>query len=166
MHIDSSMENRLDNTALKLAFQGGHQNTTKLILASTSNRRDSLGQTSLHCMARNKHEGALFSMAVEQCPELINITDKGGRTALHSAVTAGNVTTARLLLENGAECHIQDYGGRTPLDDALGQRTLMEAGSQSLVDLDNVIQLLRDTWADYQTDGDSVRKSLWSWFGW
>lgn len=166
MHIDSSVENRLDNTALKLAFQGGHQNTTKLILASTSNRRDSLGQTSLHCMARNKHEGALFSMAVEQCPELINITDKGGRTALHSAATAGNVTTARLLLENGAECHIQDCGGRTPLDDALGQRTLMEAGSQSLVELDNVIQLLRDTWANYQADGDSVRKSLWSWFRW
>ncbi len=46
----------------------------------------------------------------------VNQKDKAGRTALHHAAKAGEITKIRLLLEHGADPHLKDKAGRLPVD--------------------------------------------------
>ena len=51
-------------------------------------------------------------------PELVDCTDKYGRTALHEACTHGDTKTVRGLLRCGADVTIRDSHGQTPADRA------------------------------------------------
>jgi len=56
-----------------------------------------------------------------------NVTDAEGWTALHQAVSRGNVNMLRALVAAGADVGRPDRHGRTPLDLARGRRDLVEA---------------------------------------
>ena len=47
--------------------------------------------------------------------EILNIQDSNGDTPLHTAVRAGNLSTAKILLEGGAFIDKVNYNGLTPL---------------------------------------------------
>jgi ankyrin repeat protein len=51
-----------------------------------------------------------------------NVANKLGCTPLHSAVFAGHVPLAELLLLRGADVHAQDRDGMTPLHWAVAER--------------------------------------------
>lgn len=55
-------------------------------------------------------------------PELVDVKDKNGRTAIHEACTQGDTKTVRVLLQFGANVTIRDNGGQTPVDRASAHR--------------------------------------------
>ena len=44
-----------------------------------------------------------------------NLQDKGGSTALHWAMDKGDTELIEWLIEDGADIHMKDYNGWTPL---------------------------------------------------
>lgn len=48
-----------------------------------------------------------------------NVQDEHGRTALHAAAEAGWIYYASILIERGADIHVKDAEGDTPLDYAI-----------------------------------------------
>ena len=62
-------------------------------------------------------EGMEFLMASKP-PALVNLQDSNGDTALHLAVSCGDLAKLRFLLDNGADKNIRDKGGETALDEA------------------------------------------------
>ena len=67
---------------------------------------------------QRSNQGDLRSLEyrIKQNASEVNIQDIGGRTPLHWAVDSNNFTTAEFLLQNGADCTIQDSAGATVLD--------------------------------------------------
>jgi ankyrin repeat protein len=65
----------------------------------------------------------------------INAATREGNTALHGAVSVGNIGIVRRLLRMGASPHVRDQGGNTPLHLAAAKldrgvcRLLIDAGA-------------------------------------
>jgi ankyrin repeat protein len=53
-----------------------------------------------------------------------NAADYDDRTALHLAVVGGHAGTVKLLLQAGADPHIPDTFGKTPLDDSAAKKEI------------------------------------------
>lgn len=51
-------------------------------------------------------------------PDIVDVKDKHGRTALHEACTQGDTKTVRALLTCGADVTIRDNNGQSPADRA------------------------------------------------
>jgi hypothetical protein len=77
---------------------------------------DSYGETPLH--ARARHWQGRIDILLELGAD-VNHGEGGRGTPLHSAAGAGNVRTARLLLQNGARVGVLNSHGQTPLAYAL-----------------------------------------------
>lgn len=78
---------------------------------------DSEGNTALMLAAKNSHITA--SVVLMQYPELINLQNHVGDTALHKAFfndIRENAATAYMLIEKGADCHIRNYEGKSVAD--------------------------------------------------
>lgn len=142
-NADSFAENNFENTALDLAFQGGHEKTVDLILRQSLSLRDPNGKTFLHRAARNPEDMSFFYAVIGPSKDIINATDNHGRTALHVAAASANLFAVQMLLDNGANHQIQGYGGESPLEDALMQRTETGGTSKGDIALEEVIRLLR-----------------------
>ena len=71
--------------------------------------KDQDGMTPLHVAAKF-HKEAL------KHPDVSKVKDKYGETPLHWAGWTGNLESAKLLLEYGANPHLGNNSGTTPLD--------------------------------------------------
>lgn len=74
---------------------------------------------------------------LEKHESLVNMGDYDRRTALHLASSEGRLEVVELLLKKGANVHVEDRWGGTPLDDAIRENheavvtVLKSAGSSS-----------------------------------
>ena len=105
----------------------------KLLIASGSglNAYNNLGRAPLHCaLEHNRDYDVVLTLLNGGCDpnrkianvaESIrsNVTDpdtlKHGQTPLHLATRIGDTKLLKLLLDHGADCHLRDGFGRTPL---------------------------------------------------
>lgn len=58
----------------------------------------------------------------------INYTITGGVSALHVAVSEGDIDVVRWLLENGSSVHLRDCNGHTPLWNAVEKDNMSVSG--------------------------------------
>ncbi|KAM8934260.1 inversin [Pelodytes ibericus] len=132
-------------TPLHYAAHANCPDTVRVLLAHSSVRdeADLEGRTAFMWAAGKGSDEAVRTM-LELDPELeVNRTDKYGGTALHAASLSGQISTVRILLENGAQVDAADVMKRTPLFRAceMGHRelihTLIKGGAKvQLVDKD------------------------------
>ena len=80
--------------------------------------RDSLGATALHRACSALQQPAVVAL-LDACPELVNIADSQGDTALHVIVSVGqdprSVQIARVLVQRGADLEATNKAGEAPL---------------------------------------------------
>jgi ankyrin repeat protein len=94
-----------------------------LTAGANVNVRGLMGQTALHIAAYFVGQGAeVAQFLLEAGADIHARATQGDRTALHTAVAAGNVAVTLLLLRRGADVHTRDATGATPLDTARGMR--------------------------------------------
>ncbi|MEE6505669.1 hypothetical protein FKM82_005618 [Ascaphus truei] len=132
-------------TPLHYAAQGNCPDTVRVLLAHPSVRdeADLEGRTAFMWAAGKGSDEAIRAM-LELDPELeVNRADKYGGTALHAASLSGQISTVRILLDNGAQVDVGDVMKHTPLFRAceMGHRevihTLIKGGAKvQLVDKD------------------------------
>jgi ankyrin repeat protein len=76
--------------------------------------QDKAGMTPLHI-------AAVYGWAVyvedmlTRCPDVIDVTNRGGKTALHDAVERKHIDVVRVLIEYGADIDLKDNEGKTAL---------------------------------------------------
>jgi ankyrin repeat protein len=102
--------------------------TTALLLAAGLGWRDLYGQ--------GTEQQAIE--AVKLCLERggdINAANDQGNTAMHGAASRGANAIVDFLAANGARADVQNKRGRTPLDEALGQRPSRDATAARLREL-------------------------------
>ncbi len=72
--------------------------------------------------AAYSYDSNSVSKILTRRPELVDCTDKNGRTALHEACTHGDTRTVRELLHFGADVKIRDNNGQAPADRAAAHK--------------------------------------------
>uniref|UniRef100_A0A671KW93 Uncharacterized protein n=1 Tax=Sinocyclocheilus anshuiensis TaxID=1608454 RepID=A0A671KW93_9TELE len=106
------------NTALHLAGQNGHAQSSKVLLLGGSHpdSKNSVGDTCLHVSARYNHVSVIRALLSAIC----SVTERNhaGDTALHIAAALNHRKTVRMLLEAGADSRINNNAGETALDQA------------------------------------------------
>lgn len=107
-----------EEPALLIAIQKGYEDVVEVLLAHKAdvNERGSYSAnngTPLAWAAQRSHEG-IFRRLIRAGAN-INFTDWDGKTLLHFAVRGGNEWIVSMLLEEGADPHIADSRGYTPL---------------------------------------------------
>ncbi|XP_043116979.1 inversin isoform X2 [Puntigrus tetrazona] len=132
-------------TPLHYGAQSNYADTVAVFLKHPSVRDepDLEGRTAF-MWAAGKGSDDVIKIMLDLKKDLdINMTDKYGGTALHAAALSGHVSTARLLLEQGAMVDPLDVMKHTPLFRAceMGHRdvilTLIKGGARvDLVDID------------------------------
>ncbi|XP_063420155.1 ankyrin repeat and SOCS box protein 8-like [Mytilus trossulus] len=104
-------------TALHHAAREGHTESVNILLkygANTEARDKVEHRTPLHCAtARNKTE--CMDMLITKGGAFIDARDKNNNTALHIAVSVGNVNDVTLLVERGADKNLKNYKDQTPI---------------------------------------------------
>ena len=98
---------------------GDGQRVLKYLSAGTEvNQRDATGATALHWAAMGGHDDVVKQLIDTEAD--VNAAESGsGMTPLHGAARWNRLTTAGLLLANGAEVDARDRFGRTALFDAM-----------------------------------------------
>ncbi|XP_069769680.1 inversin isoform X3 [Narcine bancroftii] len=132
-------------TPLHYAAQSNFGETVEVFLnhPSVKDDPDLEGRTAFMWAAGKGSDDVLQTMLKVKSDIDINMADKYGGTALHAAVLAGHVNTAKLLLEHGAQVDAMDVMKHTPLFRAceMGHKeviqTLIEGGGRvDLIDQD------------------------------
>jgi len=108
---------------LKMLFElprgATHKNKLKF------NQADEYGNTMLHyAIIRNNLEMALF--LIEEGMVDTNYQNTEGITALHFAVMKDNIEMTRLLIQKGADIHLKDKRGVSPLDISLSEKKVLQ----------------------------------------
>ncbi|XP_052094483.1 ankyrin repeat and SOCS box protein 8-like [Mytilus californianus] len=102
-------------TALHHAAREGHTDSVNILLkygANTEVRDKVEHRTPLHCAtARNKTE--CMDMLITEGGAFIDARDKNNNTALHIAVSVGNVNDVMLLVNRGADKNLKNYKDQT-----------------------------------------------------
>ena len=118
---DSTLANTLDNfgiSALMHASLMGQAGCCSALLACSADprlRRASDGATALTLAAASCKPASICAL-LQHDATLVDAVDGGGRTALHHAVAAGSVSTAKYLLGRwGADDTVVDARGDSPL---------------------------------------------------
>lgn len=93
-----------------------------------TSEQDTRGRTILHWAALSGWSyGSAFHSEMQK--SLVNVQDFDGCTALHLAAEHRNLTAAKFLLTQGANCLVRDKYGRT------AAHTAAEAGSRAILEL-------------------------------
>ncbi|XP_065763528.1 nuclear factor NF-kappa-B p105 subunit isoform X3 [Muntiacus reevesi] len=154
---DLSLLDRLGNSVLHLAAQGGHDKILGILLkhkkaAQLLDHPNGEGLNAIHvAMMSNSLPCLLLLMAAGAD---VNAQErKSGRTALHLAVEHDNISLAGcLLLEGDAHVDSTTYDGTTPLHIAAGRGStrlaalLKAAGADPLVENFEPLYELDDSW--------------------
>ena len=82
------------------------------------NQRDATGATALHWAALGGHDH-IVKQLIDAGADVNAAESASGMSALHGAARWNRLTTAGLLLANGAAVDARDRFGRTPLFDAM-----------------------------------------------
>eukprot|EP01064_Diplonema_japonicum_P037642 TRINITY_DN887_c1_g3_i2.p1 TRINITY_DN887_c1_g3~~TRINITY_DN887_c1_g3_i2.p1 ORF type:complete len:429 (+),score=125.02 TRINITY_DN887_c1_g3_i2:87-1373(+) len=89
------------------------------------NAADEKGNTALHAAIEDKTAGQITRLLLENWPPTrdgINIKNARGLTPLHLA-SCCDIETVQLLLRHGADLHMEDVKGQTPLQYAAVERS-------------------------------------------
>jgi ankyrin repeat protein len=102
-------------TALHHALRANNMTTARYLLEKGADPTlsDNKGITPLHVAAFHATTTEKISLILKDGQVDINSRDVNGMTPLHYAIEASNATTARYLLEKGANPTIRDNHGRT-----------------------------------------------------
>ena len=95
-------------TILMIAARAGNPEIVQSLLARDADvnaAEPSKHQTALMWAAAHEHDAVVDALIAAGAD--VNAASTGGSTALHFAVQQGDVTTARLLLETGADVHAE-----------------------------------------------------------
>ncbi|XP_046634899.1 serine/threonine-protein phosphatase 6 regulatory ankyrin repeat subunit B-like isoform X2 [Daphnia pulicaria] len=104
-------------TALHFALRAKNMTTARYLLEKGADPAisDKNGVTPLHWAAYFETTTDIISRILKRFLVDINCRDVNGSTALHYAIMASNVITARCLLKKGADPTVRDNKGYTPL---------------------------------------------------
>ncbi len=101
---------------IKTMLENGNLTTVLDTPLAVENGELPAGATVAHIAAAMEYHALLKAMAFyNEKTEILNIQDSNGDTPLHTAVRAGNLSTAKILLEGGAFIDKVNYNGLTPL---------------------------------------------------
>ncbi len=101
---------------IKTMLESGNLTTVLDTPLAVENGELPAGATVAHIAAAMEYHALLKAMAFyNEKTEILNIQDSNGDTPLHTAVRAGNLSTAKILLEGGAFIDKVNYNGLTPL---------------------------------------------------
>ncbi|KAH9253359.1 hypothetical protein BASA81_008710 [Batrachochytrium salamandrivorans] len=100
-------------SALALAAQYGQMDIAEYLLeaGATATGQDGMGKTPLHLASESEKGFLVVDLLLEReqsSARLVNVFDKSGQTPLHLASKAGNLETARLLVDYGALLDVSD----------------------------------------------------------
>lgn len=85
--------------------------------------RDTWYQTPLmYCMLTQWYE--IGDLLLEYSPDMVDIGDKYGKSALHIAVEVGSIECVQVLLRHGADVNTFNDKGVTPLNAVCGDKTI------------------------------------------
>ena len=108
---DARAANTYENTPLMFATRFGHSSTTAILLrnGADKNRGDDKGWTPLMRAAANGHTKVVVELLKGSGDPLdVDAQDKADTTALMAACKSGQLDTASLLLDHGANALLQD----------------------------------------------------------
>ncbi|KAL9026412.1 MAG: hypothetical protein Q9196_004919 [Gyalolechia fulgens] len=98
------------------AFSGNHEIIDLLVdHGADLTAQNHAGESVLHILTRSEFDKNLVSLLMRRGVP-VNTPDAEGKTALHIAARKGSVSTAKFLMEHGADGSRKDHGGRTPLE--------------------------------------------------
>ena len=120
---DVNAKNKLGETSLHRVAEKDNSEVAAILLGHGAhvNSVDNVGNTPLHYACTQIPGDATARLFVIKGAD-VDRRNKVGQTALHSAVTAGNLNAAKLLLECGAKVNVTDDRGNTPLHLALSAK--------------------------------------------
>ncbi|XP_006778325.1 PREDICTED: ankyrin repeat domain-containing protein 6 isoform X6 [Myotis davidii] len=106
------------NTALHLACQNSHSQSTRVLLlgGSRADLKNNAGDTCLHVAARYNHLSIIKVLLSAFCS--VHEKNQAGDTALHVAASLNHKKVVKILLEAGADVTIVNNAGQTPLETA------------------------------------------------
>lgn len=115
----------------KAAYEGNVEEVAAILKTEPDpDNRDPSGGTALHA-AMFQQNIQIVEMLIDYGLDVNAIGPKNGYTPLHDAVWGNNPAAAKLLLEKGADPHIKNKEGQTPLE---------KAKSEGKEDLVNVLE--------------------------
>lgn len=105
------------STALHLAAGYNQIKVVEFLLenGADSTIRDAGGLTPLHNASSFGHV-EVAALLIKSCPEILNLTDKWGYSALHEAAQKARTQVCSLLIEQGIDVTIKNNQGQTALD--------------------------------------------------
>ena len=99
-------------------FGDGQRVSERLSTGANVDQPDKTGATALHWAALGGHDHIIRQLLDAKAD--VNAAEAGsGMTPLHGVARWNRITTAKLLLANGAKVDVRDRFGRTPLFDAM-----------------------------------------------
>ena len=180
---DLYSRNNYGQTALHLAAEQGHEVVVQLLIdrEAVISVRDEEGSMLSHQPAWSSNQAATQLPPSEGADIVVNIQNKNGETALHSAAHWGHEEVVQLLLSSGADATLRNDDGQTALHCAayrgheeMVQLLLSSGADVSLVDKDGqtalhraalhdhkeVVQLLLSSGADATLRNDDGQTAL------
>lgn len=110
-------------TALHAACRKCHKKVALILLQNGADPsvQDQERKTPLHIIASmGEDQCDILRAILDHHPNLKDVQDSNGNTALHLASISGNLDTAEILVAYGADCHIGDKFSAQPLFRAAG----------------------------------------------
>merc|ERR1719229_2194364 len=110
------MNNRGGFTALHLACQNGHNQSSRVLLlhGCRPDVKNNYGDTPFHTAARYGHAGVIRILVSAKCR--VSEQNKNGDTALHIAAAMGRRKLTKILVEAATDTSIRNKQGETALD--------------------------------------------------
>ncbi len=127
--VDVDIRDSTGRTPLHLAAYEGFFEVTRILIKRDAdiNARCNKGKTPLHQALRGVYDYLndryfdVICFLLEHGAD-VDAQDRHHSTPLHRACYEGCITAAQLLLEYGANTHVRNDDGQTPLYEALGRR--------------------------------------------
>uniref|UniRef100_A0A8C7FXS3 Ankyrin repeat domain 52a n=1 Tax=Oncorhynchus kisutch TaxID=8019 RepID=A0A8C7FXS3_ONCKI len=113
--LDSLLDHEEYTPSHWAAYQG-HEGCLEVLLEhKTCSSQEGNRFTPLHCALMNGRSGAAEMLLESAGVQMVNTRDTKGRTPLHAAACAEDVSGLQLVLRHGAEINAVDHTGRSAL---------------------------------------------------